>query len=118
MISYLISLTHRAFYAKAYGMIGIILVLMLFYSVFYSVFIYREKIDSKVGVAVGFVELFIKIFIVFHSSVFAVAMSVGFSNFGFNPIIVYFYVGFIINAINLDIIGRFNGSRRVSEWEK
>ena len=72
---------------------------MAFYSVFYSFFVTDT---AKEG------TLFVKIFVVFHSSVFALFICLG-DFYAYNGLlVVYFFVGFIINALSLEVAGRYN----------
>ena len=115
ILSYLLSLTFRAFFSKAYISLLIILFLMLFYTPFYNIFlviddlIYGRAENNAIKIVVFLFSLLPKIFIIFHSSVFALVVALGIEPFSKGTIIMYFYIGFILNALNLEFICLFMG---------
>ena len=102
-LSYFISLSHRIILSATkvpipfYFMVAFCVII---YWAFYK--------DMFLGKQAGFIGMiFAKIFIIFHSSIFAMVLCLGLEPFTFSIVILYFYIGFIINAINLDLIGRY-----------
>ena len=113
IISYLVSIGYVSIINETYIRLLPMVFIMLFYTPFYCIFItgVGEKDFQNMNVfykIFAFLfSLFIKCFVVFHSSIFALTIAINLEPFSKGILISYFYMGFIINAINLEMIGIF-----------
>ncbi len=104
--SYLVSLSSTAILTKNYAIILGVVLLMGFYSLFYNAAFFQMRNDGGVGASKIFLyltRLFVLAFVFFHSSCFA-CLVLGVEPFTWTEISKFFWIGFLVNALNLEII--------------
>ncbi len=113
IISYLISLNYISIINKSFYILIFSLIITSFYIPFYSQEFFNKNVYTEYGggktskLVAYLIDLFTKIFILFHSSIFALFFCFGFNSISIDVRLLYFYLGFILNAINLEMISIF-----------